>query len=382
MSTIRKYQINHLSVTQTIAKANKIAARAAKKGLIGGYTVTTTEETVQTPGGYEVKTFLVIEGEPAKKAGWAFVAAVEFIDGTPVVTGSPFYTGPQVDRSVLKPDTCQECGKKIARTKTIVVEDEAGQRLQVGTSCVKDFLGQEVTPAWYSTKDPFSEFDGYAGGGQYFTTLLTVLTEAASIIRQAGFVSRAAAEGYGPSATADLVGSILGLGRAKQELRKQFGDPTEADFQTAAAALEFGKTLAGTSDYAENVKALFNGPDAITGKYFGLAVSVVGVYVRQRAEAVAKPAEVVADAPTGTVKVTGTVLSVKWTEDYGYGPTKKLVVKDDAGFKVWVTAGKGFDLAEPGDKVEFTATVTPSDRDATFGFAKRPRGGKVLQAAA
>lgn len=381
MSTTRKYEIDGLNIAATIAKANKVAARAQAKGLIGGYTVTTEQATVPTPTGYEVKTFLVIEGEPAKKAGWSFVAVVEFIDGTPVVTGSPFYSGPQVDRSVLKPDTCQECGKKIARSKTIVVESETGERLQVGTACVKDFLGQEVTPSWYSTKDPFDEFDGYEGGGQFFYDVTTVLANAACIIRQAGFVSRKAAEGYGPSATADLVVGILSGGKTATELRKTYGFPTEADEATAAAALEFGKTLPGSSDYALNVKAVLNGPAEVTAKRVGLVVSVAGVFIKQQAEAKAAPAEVVSDAPTGTVKVTGTVVSVKWTENYGYGSTKKLVVKDDTGFKVWVTAGKGFDFAEPGDKVEFTATVTPSDRDSTFGFAKRPRAGKVLVAA-
>jgi len=377
----KTYEISSVNVAATIVKAKKVAARAAAKGLTGGgFTITTETAQVTGPSGaVETKTFLVVEGEPAKYAGWTFVAVVEFPGDEPVVTGSPFYTGPPVDRSALKPGQCQECGKVRTRTKTIVVENEAGQRLQVGTACVKDFLGQDVTAAFYSTKDPFAEFDS-PGSGVWSFPVLQVLAEAASVIRQQGFVSKAQSGGFGPTATADIVQTLFGSGRAAYETRKEFGQPTDADKATAAAALEFGKNLEGDSDYALNVKAVLNGPEYITPKRFGLVVSVVGVFVRQQAEAKAKEVEQVADAPTGTVTVTGTVLSVKWQESQ-YGTTKKLVVKDETGFKVWVTAGSGFDLAEPGDKVEFVATVTPSDRDATFGFAKRPRKGRVLIAA-
>lgn len=102
----------------------------------------------------------------------------------------------------------------------------------------------------------------------------------------------------------------------------------------------------------------------------------------------------VADVPTGTVTVTGTVVSAKWRESQ-YGTTLKLTVLDDRGFKVWGTAAKGlwdqtFNMQhgytetvapDVGDRVTFTATVVASDEDSTFGFFKRPRDARKLTGA-
>jgi arylsulfatase A-like enzyme len=54
-----------------------------------------------------------------------------------VVTGSPYYEGPQVDRSTLSPNACDHCGIKTRRTKTVIVERD-GERKQVG--CAEDIL--------------------------------------------------------------------------------------------------------------------------------------------------------------------------------------------------------------------------------------------------
>ncbi len=101
-----------------------------------------------------------------------------------------------------------------------------------------------------------------------------------------------------------------------------------------------------------------------------------------------------ADCPTGRVKISGTVLKVE-TRDTAYGLQVKMTVKADGGFIVWGTVPSSLELIEVereedgdtwteqralerGDKVEFTATITPSDRDAKFGFFKRPAKAKLI----
>lgn len=88
-----------------------------------------------------------------------------------------------------------------------------------------------------------------------------------------------------------------------------------------------------------------------------------------------------APCPTGRVKITGTVLAVKLDEESSFGPTTKMLVRSDLGFKVWGTRPSG-SHAEKGDRVEFTATVEPARQDPKFGYYKRPTGCTVLERAA
>jgi hypothetical protein len=95
------------------------------------------------------------------------------------------------------------------------------------------------------------------------------------------------------------------------------------------------------------------------------------------------------EAPEGRVEVEGEIVSVKWHESnigYGYGRRSagayKIVVKTDAGWSCWATlpselAAEGAATAK-GRRIQFTATLTRSDRDPTFAFGKRPTHASFL----
>lgn len=86
----------------------------------------------------------------------------------------------------------------------------------------------------------------------------------------------------------------------------------------------------------------------------------------------AQAEEPTAPVVEGKVQITGEVLSTKWQESM-YGETLKMLVKDDRLFKVWGTVPAALvGEVERGDRVTFSATVTKSDDDETFGFFKRP----------
>lgn len=85
-------------------------------------------------------------------------------------------------------------------------------------------------------------------------------------------------------------------------------------------------------------------------------------------------AEAAAPCPTGKVRIVGVVLSVREeSSGFGYRPKTvfKMLVKADEGFKVWGSIPSGATWGK-GDRVDFTATVTPKDGDPKFGFFKRP----------
>jgi hypothetical protein len=114
-------------------------------------------------------------------------------------------------------------------------------------------------------------------------------------------------------------------------------------------------------------------------------------------------------APTGRVAVTGEIVSTKIVESE-YGTSFKILVKDDAGYKVWCSLPKAqmieaeneFLEANPepytygysvwftgainddrltgvkGRRITFTATLEPSKDDVAFAFGSRPTKGAWL----
>lgn len=110
--------------------------------------------------------------------------------------------------------------------------------------------------------------------------------------------------------------------------------------------------------------------------------------VEKAARDAARAAEDAAKVPVieGRHVITGVVKAVKMVPSMGpYGrdrEVKKLIVRDDRGFTVWVSCPASIHAAERGDRVTLTATVTKGDRDPSFGFGKRPTNAQVLQAVA
>lgn len=82
------------------------------------------------------------------------------------------------------------------------------------------------------------------------------------------------------------------------------------------------------------------------------------------------------NAPAGRVTVTGEVLMIKFY-DSDYGGSLKMIVRDDTGYRVFVTVPSAIQV-DKGDRVSFTATITPADDDPTFSFGKRPTKASKL----
>jgi len=101
------------------------------------------------------------------------------------------------------------------------------------------------------------------------------------------------------------------------------------------------------------------------------------VEARRAAEREAAAPVPVTDA---RVLVEGEVVSVK-VVDGNYGRQTKILVKADAGWKVYGTCPSVLLGVERGERVRFTAAVTPSRDDPKFGFFSRPVAGEEPQAA-
>jgi hypothetical protein len=108
--------------------------------------------------------------------------------------------------------------------------------------------------------------------------------------------------------------------------------------------------------------------------------------IEKAARDAARAAEDATKTPVieGRIAVTGIVKAVKYVEGFStYGPpidVKKIIVRDDRGFTVWVTCPREIYDVDRGARVTFRATVTKGDRDECFGFGKRPSNAQVLPA--
>lgn len=364
--TTRRIKIDPtLNVSMTLAKADKIAARATKKGLSGGYSVAIETETVETPEGRAEVRYLVIDGEPAKFNGYTFVALVEWIGENAVITGSPYYEGEVVDRDTLVKGACDHCGTVRARKSVIVVENEAGERTQVGKSCVKDYLGNSIALSWFKTGDPFEEFDGYTGIGTPLHNTDEILTIAASIVRQRGWVSKTNAEMIGKVSTASVVEFVLGPRPSRAEeareweaLRKDID--SAIDGAAAEAAREYGKTMPATSEYAQNLQAVI-AEDYFDPKHLGLVVSLAGVHARALQKAAEEAAAPVVEEPFGSVgdRVTIELKVVSSTAfDTDYGITFANTFTGEGHRFKWLTGARGF---VEGETVTLKGTIKKYD---------------------
>ena len=81
-------------------------------------------------------------------------------------------------------------------------------------------------------------------------------------------------------------------------------------------------------------------------------------------------------APSGRIVVEGTVVAQK-TVDGDYGVTFKMLVLADEGWKVWVSEPSAINPSK-GDRVRFTATLTPSHEDVLFAFGSRPSKASII----
>lgn len=89
--------------------------------------------------------------------------------------------------------------------------------------------------------------------------------------------------------------------------------------------------------------------------------------------------EAASPCPDGKIELTVTVLSVKWHENQ-FGGDLKMFCREASGFTVWGTVpAKISDDLKKGDRVNFTATVTPAEDDPKHGFFKRPSKASIVR---
>lgn len=174
---------------------------------------------------------------------------------------------------------------------------------------------------------------------------------------------------------------------------------THHNLDKVAAMLDAGRLNPWGADIAADIFDYIRRKGAASDKQVALLHRIHDETVeRERATAEMIERGELVPAPTGRTVVTGTVIKTRREQGYGYHDPdvmKITVIADGDGgsFKCHGTAPRSIarvdgdtpaddiDLAA-GDRVEFTATLTPKDNDPTFAFWKRPTKARVVERAA
>lgn len=210
-----------------------------------------------------------------KLAGWEFMARLDHTDEGTILRKLTNEELPLQYRDASP--VCDHCQYKRRRRDTFVVRHcETSEYKQVGSSCLKDFLGHENADKLAKIAEIVSNMSGVIQYARSFNSLKdnrfidvqAYCEEAAVCILASGWVSKARAKQEGCISTAE---------KANNAMHWRHGVSDEAA-TLARNALEWAANLEGElSDYEHNIKVIAS-TDCMEERSTGIAASIVGVY--------------------------------------------------------------------------------------------------------
>lgn len=374
-------QIDSYQLAMTREKVDKINARAARKGLAG--TLSLTFEPVECEEVDELTKMkrtwteyaVEVKGNAPAYNGWEFIAKLDWDQHAGlIVRAVPGVQG--VDRESVREGWCDHCKTTRRRNVTYVVRNqESGETLQVGSSCLKDFTGQFTTIAFPELDSADDDRDGFWGGaGVREYTPETVLATAWACIKLDGFKPASLRDG---KTTRDDVMTALypSKSRNDREFAERIavlaGEATEKAKEILAFILSDDFTTKADTDYVPNLKAVAAGK-AVSTRNIGILASAPQAWARhqewsltrEREASIYAKSEFIGTAPDPKTKTRGSrldlVVEVKAIRyipgDYGVRTLYTMVTQDECVVK-WFASGLDVLGETPGGMYRIRATV-------------------------
>ena len=368
------------------AALTALAKRATRKGLAAptwtwGKAYTQKEHVPHPEFGWEVECFaqvsripLTIEGDAPHYAGWTFLASLQHLDGENVVRAIPGLEVPEAFRT--RGPVCDHCKVSRRRNDTYVLRHEDGRVVQVGSTCIGDFLGSADASKIAAAASVLAEMRGLAeggcsgGGSGGDRTLAEFLPFVAWAVREHGWTSRTVARERSVQASADEAFALM----VDKERRVKVGyEATEGDLAEAAAAEVWAESLSDDviagerGDYLHNLRAVAR-TGLVTYRTAGIAGSMIVAYQRavsrerERAAKAARPKANVHVGEVGKRMTFEVTLDFVTGYDTAYGYTTVLKFRDAAGACiVWKASNTDLGRADVGKGFKVTGTVKKHD---------------------
>ncbi len=234
------------------------------------------------------QTVVTIQGEPLRLGKYTLVGTVaELEDGSPFVTYAPGAVR-MVEGTITNVNQCDHCNTIRMRKDTYVVVSEDGFK-QVGSSCVKDFLGHDpsLITSFLQMVDSLNlddEVGGWAMSATKFYPVRDVVTAAARVVVQTGYVNKQKAVDEDTTSTVEWVRNILtASGKALKQVNEDFPYTDEVDV-LVDNTFDAVEVMTPTNEWQADIARLFT-QRGVQWRHIGILASSVILAMRKREEA-------------------------------------------------------------------------------------------------
>ena len=372
------YTLPLYAATRAQERVKSVNARAEKRGLTGRLRLEVSEPyTVRQTDEYgfsytETVVDVTLSGVAPQFGDWTLIAAVDTVEtetGQEMIIRSLPGASP-VDRDALAPGRCDHCQTDRFRRYTYAVEHADGTVLQVGKTCLKDFLGHNVsliTPTMMEDVE-----NALARPVDYPSVTRVIAIALAAVASRGVFVGSRAAYGY---PTVELVWQYFNNDSlTQQELAPYASSASQQASDVIATVL----TTDDASEYMRNLRTALRAGH-VEPKHMGLVVSAVAAYKRLTTPAKPKPEPTqytTYGTPDDKISVTGTITTACPVEShYGYRTTYRMLLVIDVAMadgthaliKTTTSASWAFDV-----NAQDTVTVAGKVKEHTV-YNDRPQ---------
>jgi hypothetical protein len=319
----------------------------------------------------------ILNAQPVLDGGWQFVASVQhIIDDVALVFTHPDFRDLDLSQYKESASKCDHCKQTRHRKATYIFRSEDDALVQVGSTCMTDFIGHQLKFRWYELLTDLLDEprENRYGTSAYRPSVPEILRACGLLVNNLGF-NKASSE----TPTKTLIGACLGH---RERWVQNLTPMTPEQVQELNDATQWALTQTDDdSDYLRSLRIIIE-HDLGETKYYGILASLLTSYRRHMGWLVER--ELRATLPTapvieGKIQITGKVIG-KDIKDYEQYTRYVMTVLDDRGFKVWGTIPSAIHGVIVGDRITFSATVEKSSQDETFGFYSRPTKAKVIEA--
>jgi hypothetical protein len=288
-----------------------------------------------------------VSGPEPKLNGFTFIARVDHANEVGnIIRSVPGEYVPQRYRNA--PGNCEHCGHDRYRRDTFLVkEEETGQVVQVGSSCLKDYVGHGDPQATAKLAELYgyaNELAGYHGEREVgvdhrFLDVESFGAHTMAMCRLYGWTPKSRAdEDHRPT-------SMLALDNMFPQPQETATEVTDEDHTRAQQALEWIQSQdAADSDWVYNCSVVA-ASGVMEMRSAGLAASIFGVWFKKNVEEAAQYINTQNSEYVGRVKermdLTVRVLFTK-VIDSVYGTSTMHKMADENGnLFVWFNSGRG-----------------------------------------
>lgn len=368
------------SVEAGLEKLNK---RARRKGLplltwIWGKPFV---ERHQSPDGHyeDVATIpITLPLDPPRYDGWQFVATLQHLSGENIVRAVSGRADDIPRKYRTAGPQCEHCRVDRLRADTYLLKHDDGRFMQVGSTCLKDFLGNEdalklASGATFVAEAMAllgsDESFGSEGGGRADFPLETFLGFVALAIREVGWFSAKVASERDIIGTGDAAWEEM---TRKLRYGEERAQPTKEDQETAERAAAWAESLSdeevdqsSMGSYLHNIRAIARS-GLVDWRTRRMAASIVAAYQRAMSiERMGKAKKPVLDEWLGAVGEKLTVVAKldflhSFDTAYGVSTILKFVTPEGAAI-VWKASSSPLDREDLGKTYKVVGTVKAHD---------------------